>query len=736
MASLNGPFGIALDNRDNLYISDMYNHRIRNVISSTNNKQGLMLIVTLAGTGTAGYSGDYGQATAATIKLPSAISLDIDSNVYFGDVNGYNVIRKITVSTGVITTIAGSGSTSGGYNGDNMQATAVTLYNVNGIEFDGYDNMYICDSLNHRIRMVNVSGIITTVVGNGTASSSGDGSSAALATLNEPCYGRLDTKGNYYISECQGHRIRKVLSFVQYPRYELQPFSVTLLLSLFFSLILVFSCAFYVCSKDNADEPAESFWLDYLISTGTSSVTPAGANYIVAGDVTHSSYTIILSAVYVLLAAGDIGTDCSFASQLYTRMVVLSDRINTTLTPSADDAAEYHANYSYLCACITFLVLPVAVNQLLTVMSVGKIPIQCGATIECYYRNVITYVEDAYQCSRLNITLGIPVVYDILMSRWQTLIESPYLYVYLTDYEECNQGISTAVGSKLLSLPVEGFNSAITALYSKIFYSVKCWYWWDSDDERFLETMGSALTVLICKPIQALFMFIYPVHYAIAFIVCALSCTVVVVIGIFTFLAKVFYNGVLITIGAVGIITIDTAYSTINVLFWMVMTMQLSLVALGLIVHAFVATFILLVRILLFAALIAVCATTLFLSVTMLLLFLAVINTVWYGIVFSNSELAYLLFNHHPKYYGVITEAGMWIEDIPQFVIQLTYSLYMYRVYHYSVSSVQIASFVFTFWRFMFTMAYKFMTRNDQRPPAKQVVLELVDAASFAAGAV
>ncbi len=186
-----------------MYISDYSNHRIRKITASTS------VIQTIVGTGTSGYSGDNGQATAAMIKLPIGINLDSSLNVYFGDVN--YVIRKVTVATGIITTVAGTGSTSGGYNGDNIQATAATLNYPHDVVLDSYNNLYICDFYNNRIRKVTVStGLITTVVGTGTGSSSGDGGAATSATINSPCYSRFDSSGNYYLSD--SNRIRKVMT--------------------------------------------------------------------------------------------------------------------------------------------------------------------------------------------------------------------------------------------------------------------------------------------------------------------------------------------------------------------------------------------------------------------------------------------------------------------------------------------------------------------------------------------
>ena len=172
------------------------------------------VITTIAGIGSAGYSGNNGQATAAAIYNPTGVNLDISGNVYFGDCcGGYNVVRKITVSTGVISTVAGTGSASGGYNGDNIQATAAMLNTPQNVVFDVNNNLYISDSSNNRIRKVDLlTGVITTVIGTGTASSTGDGSAATSATINGPGYSRFDSAGNYYISETGGNRVRKVMT--------------------------------------------------------------------------------------------------------------------------------------------------------------------------------------------------------------------------------------------------------------------------------------------------------------------------------------------------------------------------------------------------------------------------------------------------------------------------------------------------------------------------------------------
>ena len=173
-----------------MYIADTVNNRIRKVTISTG------IITTVAGSGgTSGsYSGDNGSATAATLKYTGGVVVDAAGNVYIADTNN-NRIRKVTVSTGIITTIAGS-STSGSYSGDNGAATSATLDYPYGVGLDTASNVYIADTDNHRIRKVTVStGIITTIAGSGTASYSGDNGPATSATLNYPYGVAVDSAG-------------------------------------------------------------------------------------------------------------------------------------------------------------------------------------------------------------------------------------------------------------------------------------------------------------------------------------------------------------------------------------------------------------------------------------------------------------------------------------------------------------------------------------------------------------
>lgn len=164
------------------------------------------VVSTIAGTGGSGYTGDGGAATAATLGVPSGITVDGAGNLYFTDYSN-NVVRKIDLS-GNISTVAGSSTATA--LGDGGPATAAYLYSVVGVVSDAAGNLYIADYGQNRVRKVNTSGIITTVAGTGTSGWTGDGGAATAAKLNGPYGLALDASGNLYIADRYNNRIRKV----------------------------------------------------------------------------------------------------------------------------------------------------------------------------------------------------------------------------------------------------------------------------------------------------------------------------------------------------------------------------------------------------------------------------------------------------------------------------------------------------------------------------------------------
>ncbi|MEM6431630.1 MAG: NHL repeat-containing protein [Deinococcota bacterium] len=203
-AQLDSPGGIAIDSAGNLFIADTGNARIRKVDTTG-------IITTVAGNGSSGFSGDGGAATAAQLSFPFKVAVDSAGNLFIADWGDHR-IRKVNTA-GIITTVAGTGTW--GFSGDGGPATSAQLSRPEGIAVDNTGNLFIADSDNHRIRKVDTSGIITTVAGSGTASwnnggFSGDGRRATAAQLNRPKGISVDSVGNLFIADSRNYRIRKV----------------------------------------------------------------------------------------------------------------------------------------------------------------------------------------------------------------------------------------------------------------------------------------------------------------------------------------------------------------------------------------------------------------------------------------------------------------------------------------------------------------------------------------------
>jgi uncharacterized protein (TIGR03437 family) len=195
--------GVAVDSSGNLLIADTGNNRIRKVSAAG-------VITTVAGNGTQGFSGDGGLATAAELYKPVGIAVDASGNLFFADLDNYR-IRKVSAS-GIITTVAGNGTAA--FSGDGGPATSASLGGPYGVAVDAGGELFIADTYNNLIRKVSASGIITTVAGGGSplTPALGDGGPATSAWFDSPEGVAVDVFGNLFIADTFNNRIREVVA--------------------------------------------------------------------------------------------------------------------------------------------------------------------------------------------------------------------------------------------------------------------------------------------------------------------------------------------------------------------------------------------------------------------------------------------------------------------------------------------------------------------------------------------
>jgi hypothetical protein len=198
------PYGIRFgrgSQLNHLYIADRRNNQIRRVNTATG------IISLVAGSGASGFGGDNGSATIAQLRAPRGVTSDTNGNVWIADTDN-NRIRKVSTS-GVITTVAGTGIS--GFSGDGGSATSAKLNAPYAVDIDSFGNLYIADRFNNRIRKVTPAGTITTIAGNGTVASTGNGGPASQASLGSPMDVLLAPDGSIYIAEGTTNQVRKII---------------------------------------------------------------------------------------------------------------------------------------------------------------------------------------------------------------------------------------------------------------------------------------------------------------------------------------------------------------------------------------------------------------------------------------------------------------------------------------------------------------------------------------------
>jgi sugar lactone lactonase YvrE len=196
------PSGVTVDSEGNLLIADTGNNVVRKVDQATG------IITTVAGNGRFGFSGDGGPAFDAQLAIPISVTVDSEGNLLIADGNN-NRVRRVDQATGIITTVAGNGAP--GFSGDGGLAHDAQLNEPSSVAVDSWGNLFITDTYNNVVRKVDqVTGIITTVAGNGAPGFSGDGGPAFDAQLSEPTSVAVDSEGNLFIADMSNSVVRKV----------------------------------------------------------------------------------------------------------------------------------------------------------------------------------------------------------------------------------------------------------------------------------------------------------------------------------------------------------------------------------------------------------------------------------------------------------------------------------------------------------------------------------------------
>ena len=231
-AELNFPYGVAADATGNLVIADSSNNRVRVVARSTGTFYGQPMtagdIYTVAGDGAAGFSGDGGPATSASLNFPRGVAADGSGNLVIAD-GASNRIRVVagkagtfygrTMTAGDIYTVAGDGTA--GFSGDGGPATSAAFSSPEGVAVDGLGNLVIADTNNNRVRVVAATtgtfygqpmtaGDVYTVAGDGTAGFSGDNGPAVSAEIHGAPGIAVDGSGNVLITDTGSNRVRLV----------------------------------------------------------------------------------------------------------------------------------------------------------------------------------------------------------------------------------------------------------------------------------------------------------------------------------------------------------------------------------------------------------------------------------------------------------------------------------------------------------------------------------------------
>ena len=202
IAQLNGPTALAFDAAGDLFFADTRNHRVRRIDAANGT------VTTVAGNGSQGFAGDGGPALAASLDSPTGLAVDAAGDLLLADSHNQR-IRRVDAATHVIQTLAGTGSA--GFSGDGGPATTATLHLPQGMTLDAAGNVYFTDSANHRVRRIDAAtGQITTVAGQGTQTFAGDNGPAPAASLDSPAAVVLSAASLPTLADTSNLRVRQI----------------------------------------------------------------------------------------------------------------------------------------------------------------------------------------------------------------------------------------------------------------------------------------------------------------------------------------------------------------------------------------------------------------------------------------------------------------------------------------------------------------------------------------------
>jgi len=434
------PDGITIDAAKNIYVTEFAGHRVRKINGATG------IISTIAGStagsfggsGTWGFSGDGGPATAALLRNPTGVAADGAGNVYIADSWNWR-IRKITASNGIINTIAGTSSS--GFNGNGILALNAQLNLPTDVVLDGVGNIYISDALNNKVRKVDVAtGIINTIAGTGTAGYNGDGIPATTAELMIPTGVAIDDSCNIYIADQTNNRVRKVKG-VGIPNVTV---SGTNSICAGQSVQLSVSGAFIYSWNTGSTSQGIN-----ITPTGTTTYTAIGTSSL--GCVSRIPYTVSVNPIPVVSISRDsnvcIGASITLSASGASSYLWSNGQTSSFITISPNTITTYSLHGTSN-GCSDTALHMVTANAPPSVTISGNSSICVGSSTTLSALGGTTYLWNSGATSNfINVTPGGNTTYSVVGTSIMGCHDTAYYLITVINFPVVNINGSTSVCS-------------------------------------------------------------------------------------------------------------------------------------------------------------------------------------------------------------------------------------------------------------------------------------------------